>query len=954
MEWNLPMSQFPAVERLLLVGWDAADWKVIDPLMAKGEMPNLAWLVSDGVRGNLGTMYPALSPMLWTSIATGKRPSKHGIHGFSEPANDGLGVRPITNLGRKTKAFWNILNQNGKRSLVVGWWPSHPAEPIRGAMVSNHFPPPTGASPDGPMMTGTVYPERWADPLAELRVHAMEVTGDILQMFAPDWAQVDQDKDKSVHDLAGLIAETMSIHCAATELMAKEPWDLAAIYFAGIDHFSHRFMRYHAGKRISQKGTNPGIFTDIVANAYRYHDAMLGRLLQLAGKDCAVLILSDHGFHSDRLLPDYIPAEAAGPAVEHREFGIFCLRGGAGGPRVLQGERVYGGSVLDIAPTVLHLFGLPAGADMDGKTLINAFEDHTLPPPIASWDDVPGEDGQHDPSRHYDSAESVESLKQLVDLGYIAPPGEDVRKNVEDCLTENRYNLARSYMDAGRPDLAAAILRELVAADPEQGRLHQHLVLCCLAQRDLTAARRALEEFDRAAEEFAPRAAKELTRRRSESPDEELGKGRLSPDRRELHQRQVMAEKATGFVFDRLYLRTRIALAQARGGEKETARVMLEQFAQRAGQRAAPALFLAEGFAAVGEPARALEYLKLARRDDPEDWRAFGLEARIHFAARRYAEAANCAVDSLSLIYFQPALHLLLGASLRHLGEDEKAERECLVALAQMPGLAAAHGELARLMRKQKRLAEAALHMAQAQKLRETARRRRAETSAQRAPQVEELEMVSSAPAVAAFERWDGGEPPDRSRVVTIVTGLPRSGTSMMMQMLAAGGIEPYTDNRREADEDNPRGYYEHAQATRLDRDAAWIPQARGKAVKIVAHLAPFLPQGEEYRLVFMRRDLHEVAASQKAMLERLGRKGGNIGKAALLRTYAGQLVQVQNWLRKASGVQAITVDYAEALRDPAGAAERLAAFLGPPFDVLSAAACVDASLRRQKEAQAG
>src|SRR6185312_733901 len=294
----------------------------------------------------------------------------------------------VTNLGRKTKAFWNILNQNGKRSIVVGWWPSHPAEPIRGAMVSNHFPPARGGDIDAPLMNGTVYPDRWAGPLSELRVHGMDINADILNMFAPEWGSIDQDKDKSVHDLAALIAETMSIHCAATELMAKEPWDLAAIYFAGIDHFSHRFMRYHAGKIGPGEASDPNIFTGIVANAYRYHDAMLGRLRQIAGEDCPVLLLSDHGFHSDRLLPDYIPAEAAGPAIEHREFGIFCLRA----PGVLKGERVYGGSVLDIAPTVLHLFGLPAGADMDGKVMINAFEDRMLIEPIPSWDEVAGED----------------------------------------------------------------------------------------------------------------------------------------------------------------------------------------------------------------------------------------------------------------------------------------------------------------------------------------------------------------------------------------------------------------------------------------------------------------------------------------------------------------------------------------------------------------------------------
>jgi hypothetical protein len=167
--------------------------------------------------------------------------------------------------------------------------------------------------------------------------------------------------------------------------------------------------------------------------------------------------------------------------------------------------------------------------------------------------------------------------------------------------------------------------------------------------------------------------------------------------------------------------------------------------------------------------------------------------------------------------------------------------------------------------------------------------------------------------------------------------------------MLAAAGLAPFTDSKREADEDNPRGYYEHEQATRLHSDAAWIPEARGKVVKVVAHLLPFLPAGEEYRLVFMRRDLNEVVASQTAMLARLGRKGGSLSEAALMRTYTGQLVQVQNWLRKTPGVQAMTVEYAEALCNPAGTAQRLAAFLGAPFNAKAAAALVEPSLRRQK-----
>jgi tetratricopeptide (TPR) repeat protein len=191
-------------------------------------------------------------------------------------------------------------------------------------------------------------------------------------------------------------------------------------------------------------------------------------------------------------------------------------------PGVLRGERIYGASVLDVAPTVLHLFGLPAALDMHGKVLLNALAEQRASAPVASWDEIAGEDGRHPPERQYDGVASAESFKQLVDLGYIAPPDGDARKVVEECLAETRYNLARCHMDAGRPDLGAAILRELIAIDAEQGRYHQHLFQCALQLGDAAEARRVLEAFDRACAEFAPRAAAELERRRVERADDDL------------------------------------------------------------------------------------------------------------------------------------------------------------------------------------------------------------------------------------------------------------------------------------------------------------------------------------------------------------------------------------------------------------------------------------------------
>jgi hypothetical protein len=170
----------------------------------------------------------------------------------------------------------------------------------------------------------------------------------------------------------------------------------------------------------------------------------------------------------------------------------------------------------------------------------------------------------------------------------------------------------------------------------------------------------------------------------------------------------------------------------------------------------------------------------------------------------------------------------------------------------------------------------------------------------------------------------------------------------MMMQMLAAGGVAPYADGQRAADADNPRGYFEHARAIELHRDASWLPEARGKAVKIVAQLLPHLPAGEEYRVVFLHRALEEVTASQKAMLTRLGRAGAALDEAEMARVFAGQLVRVYEWLKRAPHVHVLTLQYAHVLEDPAAAAASLAAFLGDPFDKVKAAASVEPSLRRQ------
>lgn len=193
-----------------------------------------------------------------------------------------------------------------------------------------------------------------------------------------------------------------------------------------------------------------------------------------------------------------------------------------------------------------------------------------------------------------------------------------------------------------------------------------------------------------------------------------------------------------------------------------------------------------------------------------------------------------------------------------------------------------------------------------------------------------------------AFWRRERGAP------VTIVSGLPRSGTSMMMQMLAAGGLPVLADDQRPADENNPRGYYEYAPVRRLAQgDTAWVAQAQGRAVKVVSALLPQLPPGYPYRVILMQRALPEVLRSQAAMRVRLG-AGETPDEELLLTEYAQHLFRLRLWLKR-QGWPLHEVDYAAALNDPAQTARAVADFLGDGLDVAAMAAVIDPALYHQR-----
>jgi hypothetical protein len=185
---------------------------------------------------------------------------------------------------------------------------------------------------------------------------------------------------------------------------------------------------------------------------------------------------------------------------------------------------------------------------------------------------------------------------------------------------------------------------------------------------------------------------------------------------------------------------------------------------------------------------------------------------------------------------------------------------------------------------------------------------------------------------------------------VTIVSGLPRSGTSMMMAMLEAGGMEIVVDHVRTPDIDNPRGYYEFEKVKKIGEDTSWLPETRGKVFKMVSLLLFHLPPEYEYRIVFMQRDMNEMIASQAKMLTRLDRTGNDVDEQSIRKMFTGHLVQIEKWLTDQPNIETLYVRYRDVVEDPARNAAVVAGFIEhQALNIDGMVAVVDRSLYRNR-----
>jgi len=488
----------PGDGRVIVLGFDGMDPEAVRTLVAEGELPHFARLIDEGAFGDLATLEPMLSPRIWTTVATGYEPDRHGITDFVAVDRETGREVPIPSVARRVPAIWNRASEAGRKVAVVAWWATWPAERVNGVLVSDRFGyhflhEEDGAAAD---LAGLAWPPGRVEEFLRYRPDPRAVDAAGLRPFVElDPATVVLDRgfdDPAAHFLwAWSTAE--AVDRIARHLWETDRPDLLMAYVEATDTVSHLFGHLWRveglGGRLAEDQRRWGRAVDAV---YVLADRVLGRFMELADARTTILVLSDHGFRLG-VLPDD-PRRAGRPlaagAQQHRAPGIV----GLWGARVRRGARPEGARVHDIAPTVLALLGLPAATDMPGRVLDEVLEVEEPPRvPPATW-----EPAAELPDRDPEADAMLQHLQALGYVGGTAPRAGGGAEGERFAPTvRSRLLAAQELVKAGKMDEALALLRELEDEVPEVGAVHAGLGT---ALGMLGKAGEALAEFDRAIE----------------------------------------------------------------------------------------------------------------------------------------------------------------------------------------------------------------------------------------------------------------------------------------------------------------------------------------------------------------------------------------------------------------------------------------------------------------------
>ncbi len=457
-------------EELWIIGWDCADWDQLDPMIARGELPNLAKLKSEGASGVLLSDTPMISPILWTSISTGKTPDLHGVTWFMTDAPDGTKI-PVSSEERRVRTFWNIASEAGMSVGITGWWATWPAEPLNGFLISDavawHSFGVTGRSNPN---EGKTWPWDLVHKADEFMPNPASMSDDLMTRLIH--LPVDQLKAGSEESIYGdpishlrqSLATTRGYTDLTLHLMEDERPRLMSVYYEGCDAMSHLFGKYQAPRLpwISQEDF--AAYKDVVNEYWKWQDELLGELLAIAGPQTTIMILSDHGFRqgSERRKEDHFHIETAD--ADHQPDGMIVLHG----PNIKAGGKISDADIYDVTPTILYALGLAAGRDMTGHPLTDAFTAESLRTQPVQWVPTYETSKRERGSAVVQDNQTGEDLeKMLRSLGYIAGSEGSKDDGSDGYTSEQVVNLATVLMGQGRTAEAVDKLQGVLKEHPE-------------------------------------------------------------------------------------------------------------------------------------------------------------------------------------------------------------------------------------------------------------------------------------------------------------------------------------------------------------------------------------------------------------------------------------------------------------------------------------------------------
>ncbi len=482
----------PAVERrpcLLVIGVDGAEWDLIDPLIERGAVPNLAALVAGGTAVRTRSPQPLLSPALWTTIGTGRLSHEHGVTWFMS-RNDSGQLLPVSSADREVPAVWDVAGSDGRTVAVVGWWATWPVEAVNGVMVSDRLVSHGfGLGSERPQAE-LVFPAARTSEMLALAAGAEGVVppefAGLLQPGNPAGAapggQVSSDDL-----LRAAVLQVEAYHRITKRLLEEGSFDLVCAYFEGLDTVSHVFMPLAPP---AMPGVDPELarrYGSVVERFYRYQDRLIGELVAAAGDGRTVIVVSDHGFRSGskRRSQPALEFSMREAARDHLVEGVLILNG----PPFPAGVRSSGIALEKVASLILQTLGLPleavAARELPRQLFTPAFLAAKPPREVAAYA------ARTPPTLPVEATVGSDvEQRRLEALGYVQP---SVAGDPHGHALELELAEIGSLVNAGRLDEACSRFQDLAERHPDNPRPVLELVRVALDQGRVVAARSQLE-----------------------------------------------------------------------------------------------------------------------------------------------------------------------------------------------------------------------------------------------------------------------------------------------------------------------------------------------------------------------------------------------------------------------------------------------------------------------------